>query len=104
MYDSALYDDATHQMQLADVGLRSLYIADCHALATIADILGKHLDAGELRGRAAKYRASLATLWDEEAGIFLNKDLRTGRFSRRLSPTIFTRCSPEPPPWSRQTA
>lgn len=87
MYDNAVYDAATHQMQLADVGLMSMYIADCNALATIADILGKHSDAGQLRGRAAKYRASLATLWDENTGIFLNKDLRTGEFSRRLSPT-----------------
>lgn len=89
MYDNAFYDAATHQMQFADVGLMSMYIADCNALATIADTLGKYSEAGELRGRAAKYRASLATLWDAEAGIFLNKDLRTGRFSRRLSPTNF---------------
>jgi putative isomerase len=89
MYDDAVYDAASHQMQLADVGLMSMYIADCNALATIADVLGKHSDAGELRGRAAKYQASLATLWDEEAGIFLNKDLRTGSFSSRLSPTNF---------------
>jgi putative isomerase len=89
MYDDAIYDPSTHQMQFADVGLMSLYIADCDALASIADALDRRGEARELRGRAAKYRASLGTLWDEKSGIFLNKDLRTGSFSQRLSPTNF---------------
>lgn len=89
MYDSAFYNPTTHQMEFADVGLMSMYIADCDALATIADTLGKQAEARELRSRAAKYRASLATLWDEKTGIFLNKDLHTGKFSYRLSPTNF---------------
>jgi neutral trehalase len=45
--------------------------------------------ANELRQRAAQYRATLATLWNSDAGIFLNKDLHTGEFSYRLSPTNF---------------
>lgn len=89
MYDSASYDAQTHQLEYADVGLMGMYIADCDALAKIADALGKSSEASELRGRAAKYRAKLATLWDEKAGIFLNKDLRTGESSHRLSPTNF---------------
>lgn len=89
MYDDAAYDEKTHQLEFADVGLMGMYIADCDALAEIADILGKTAEAKELRDRAAKYRASLATLWDDHTGIFLNKDLRTGQFSHRLSPTNF---------------
>ncbi len=89
MYDGASYDEATHQLAFADVGLMGMYIADCDALAQIADILGKSADAKQLRNRAAKYRASLETLWDEKTGMFLNKDLRTGQFSDRLSPTNF---------------
>lgn len=89
MYDSAFYDPATHQMAFADVGLMGMYIADCDALAAIADALAKQAEARELRGRAVKYRASLAMLWDEQTGIFLNKDLHTGQFSHRLSPTNF---------------
>lgn len=89
MYDGAFYDASTHQMQFADVGLMGMYIADCDALASIADLIGKQAEAHELHERAAKYRASLATLWDEKTGIFLNKDLRTGKFSHRLSPTNF---------------
>lgn len=89
MYDEAAFDPQTHQMHLADVGLLSLYVADCDALAEISRVLGKGLEAGELKARAEQYRAALRTLWDRKAGIFLNKDLDTGRFSLRLSPTNF---------------
>ena len=89
MYDDTSYDEKTHQLVFADVGLMGMYIADCDALAKIADVLGKTPEAKELRDRAAKYRASLATLWDQSTGIFLNKDLRNGQFSDRLSPTNF---------------
>lgn len=89
MYDDASYDEKTHQLVFADVGLMGMYIADCDALAKIADTLGKAAEGKELRERATKYRASLATLWGNRAGIFLNKDLRTGQFSHRLSPTNF---------------
>jgi putative isomerase len=89
MYDGATYNAATHKLEFADVGLMSMYIADCDALATIADDLGEAAAAKEIRERATRYRAKLATLWNGDAGIFLNKDLRTGQFSGRLSPTNF---------------
>lgn len=89
MYDDAVYNEATHKLEFADVGLMSMYIADCDALATVADTLGEAAAAKEIRARAARYRAKLATLWNSEAGIFLNKDLHTGQFSTRLSPTNF---------------
>jgi putative isomerase len=89
MYDDATYNPATHTLEFADVGLMSMYIADCDALATIADDLGEAAAASEIRERATRYRAKLATLWDNDAGIFLNKDLHTGQFSSRLSPTNF---------------
>jgi putative isomerase len=89
MYDDAVYDAATHKLEFADVGLMSLYIADCDALATVADTLGEAAAAKEIRERAARYRAKLANLWNGNAGIFLNKDLHTGQFSTRLSPTNF---------------
>jgi putative isomerase len=89
MYDDAVYDAATHKLEFADVGLMSMYIADCDALATMADILGEAATAKEIRERASRYRAKLATLWNSDAGIFLNRDLHTGQFSFRLSPTNF---------------
>ena len=89
MYDDANYDAQSHLLEVADVGLMSMYVADCDALAEIADTLDKKDEAKELRDRSARYRAKLATLWDEKAGIFLNKDLHTGQVSKRLSPTNF---------------
>jgi putative isomerase len=89
MYDGAGFDRGTGRMRLADVGLTSLYIADCNALAEAADVLGRSPEAQELRQRSGRYGARLQTLWDEKKGIFLNKDLDSGRFSPRLSPTNF---------------
>ncbi len=89
MYDDATFDAQTHLLQVADVGLMSMYIADCDALAAIADLLHKTGEASELRSRSAAYRQKLQTLWSASDGIFLNKDLRTRQFSRRLSPTNF---------------
>ena len=89
MYDGTFYNKLTHLLEYADVGMTSLYIADCDALAEIADALNKTAEANELRDRATKYRAKLATLWDEKAGIFLNRDLSKGKNNLRLSPTNF---------------
>jgi neutral trehalase len=89
MYDTATYNPELHLLEYADVGLMSLYIADCDALAQIAGVLQKPEEARELRERATHYRATLATLWNEQRGSFLNKDLHTGEFSTRLSPTNF---------------
>jgi putative isomerase len=89
MYDEVVYNPQSHLLEFADVGLMSLYIADCDALASIADILQLREQTKELRERSARYRAKLETLWNADAGIFLNKDLHTGKFSTRLSPTNF---------------
>jgi putative isomerase len=89
MYDDSTYNPQSHVLEYADVGLMSMYIADCDALAKIADALGKAAESKELKDRAVRYRAKLATLWDEQAGIFLNKDLHTGKSNTRLSPTNF---------------
>jgi len=89
MYDGTFYNPQSHLLEYADVGLMSMYIADCDALAEIADVLEKPADAKELRDRGARYRAKLATMWDDHAGIFLNRDLHTGQPSMRLSPTNF---------------
>jgi hypothetical protein len=88
IYDNVVFNSQTHLLEFADVGLMSIYIADCDALATIAETLQKPADAKELRSRGSRYRAKLGTLWSDEHGIFLNKDLHTGQFSTRLSPTL----------------
>ena len=89
MFDGVPFNTITHTLELADVGLMSLYIADCNSLSEIATVLGKDADAAELIGRAAFYQKQLNTLWDEKAGIFLNKRLDVGTSSNRLSPTNF---------------
>jgi neutral trehalase len=89
MYDGILFDTITHKMKLADVGLTSLYIADCRALADIAMELDKANIAVELTKRAGKYSEALQKLWNDEEGIFLNQNTENGEFSHRISPTNF---------------
>ena len=89
MFDNATFDTVTHQMRLAVAGLTGLYIADCNALAEIADVLGKAEEAKEIRSRAEKYTKNIQRLWSEEEGIFLNMHTDTKELSTRISPTNF---------------
>ena len=89
MWDDAIFDSTKHCFMQADVGLMSLYITDCISLAEIAVVLGKTQIAKELSERADKYAKKLETLWDDQFGLYLNKDLVTGKLSHRLSPTLF---------------
>lgn len=89
MYDNIPFDTLRNQLQLADVGLMSLYIMDCEALADIAEALDKPGIQKELLARALKYRNNLKKLWSEKEGIYLNKRLDNGAFSKEISPTNF---------------
>lgn len=89
MYDNIPFDSTRHMMKLADVGLISLYIMDCNALADIAVILNQPAVENELHERANKYSKKLETLWDENEGIYLNKNLETGNPDKHKSPTLF---------------
>lgn len=89
MYDNVPMNPDNYLMELADVGLMSMYVMDCNMLANIAETLGKKEDVRELKKRAKEYGKKLDTLWDEEAGIYRNKCLDTGKFSPALSPTNF---------------
>ena len=90
MYDDVPFDSTRHVLQMWDVGLNGLYVADCEALADIAGVLDRPEEAKELRQRANTVRAAMdAELWDEQFGLFLNKRVDTGEFSRRISPTNF---------------
>ena len=64
-------------------------MADCNALADIAAVLGKAPEEQALRARGERYAAKLQTLWDEKTGMFLERNLDTGEFIYRLSPTNF---------------
>jgi neutral trehalase len=89
MFDDVPFNKKTNRMELADVGLTSLYILDCECLADLADVLGKKAEAAELRDRAALSKAGLEEMWDEEFGLYLNKRTDTGEFNKRISPTNF---------------
>jgi neutral trehalase len=89
LYDDVPFNPVTHTMDLADVSLMSYYVMDCDALAKIAAVLGKKSDIPGLQERSAKYGKRLATMWDDNEGIFLNKRLDTGEKSHRIAPNNF---------------
>lgn len=89
MYDQAPFDPQTHLMQVEDVGLNSLYVADCTALSEIATLLGHATEAAELRERAAHYSEKLGELWSAELGLFLNRRLDNRQWTTRHAPTSF---------------
>lgn len=89
MYDHAPFDPQTHLMLVEDVGLNSLYVTDCTALAELAKILGHEADERELRERSARYAAKLQALWVDSQGIYLNRRLDNGESGSRHSPTSF---------------
>ena len=89
MYDGVPFDAATSRLQLADVGLTALYVADCSALTEIATTLGHASEAAELRARGESFADALRGMWDEKSGIFLNRRGDVGEASPKLSPTSF---------------
>lgn len=89
MYEGVAFNREKNTMELQDVGLNSLYIADCRALAEMASILGRKEEEEELRQRAEQFSTALDSLWDEDVGLYLNRHTDTGEISHRLSPTLF---------------
>ena len=94
MDDSPMYEDVPFNrekdvLELQDVGLTSLYIADCRALAELARLLGREAEAAELEERAVAFSDALDGLWDEAQGYYLNYRTDLDRFSERRSPTLF---------------
>jgi hypothetical protein len=89
MYDETVFNPSTHTMELADVGLNSLYALDCWALAEIANILGRHEEADRLSAEYQVMAARInAELWDERQGIYCNRHWDV-HFSTILGPTCF---------------
>ena len=87
MYDDVPFDHSSHLMKQSDVGLMSLYVTDCEALAAIAGKLGQTVEQQELLQRTGEYAQGLAQLWNASAGIFQNRRTDTGSFNPRISPT-----------------
>lgn len=89
LFDDAVFNTQTHKLELASVDLLSLYIADCKSLAEIAEILGNSADQKELLDRAENYSLKLGELWDEESGIYRDKNLLSNQLSPNMGPGNF---------------
>lgn len=89
LFDEAVFNEKKEMLDLASAGLMGLYVADCNYLSEIAEVLGKTEDMQELKTRSEKYGNKLQELWDEQTGIFRDKNLVTGEFSTHLAPTNF---------------
>ncbi|HTJ31751.1 MAG TPA: trehalase family glycosidase [Dactylosporangium sp.] len=88
MWDDIQYDPATHTMNLADVGLNALHVADGEALAVIAERLGDTATAERLRAEVAQNgRRVEEVFWDEAAGHYRNRR-DDGSFDVHLAPSM----------------
>jgi len=109
MYDGTRFNPNAHTLELADVGLNSLYALDCWALAEIAALLvspdtplsGDDKDnLSQLPEKFLEIETSLRTeyeemserinskLWNDDLGIYCNQHW-DGCLDETLSPTSF---------------
>ena len=89
MYEGVPFNPQKSMLEMQDVGLNGLYIADCRALAEIADVVRRPQEARELRSRADHFSAEIEALWDPPTGLYLNRRTDSGAKSGRISPTMF---------------
>ena len=101
MYLEAPFNPTKNILEVQDVGLVALYIADSRALAELAEVIGKTGEAQELRSRADEFSKAMESLWDESFGLYLNRRTDTGELSKRISPTNFYPLTAKVPPPER---
>ncbi|MDX2968992.1 MGH1-like glycoside hydrolase domain-containing protein [Kribbella solani] len=89
VFDDVPFDQEKSLLAAHDVGMNSLYAADCEALADIADVLGETAVAAELRERRQTVVRAMETLWDEQSGIYRSRRTDTGLVTERLSTMSF---------------
>lgn len=89
MYEHVSFNGKKNTLELQDVGLNSLYVADCNALVEIANLLGRKADADEIAARGRNIQEVMASLWKPDVGLYLNRRTDTGALSPELSPTMF---------------
>lgn len=85
--------------KVADVGTNAILLAAEEALASLAARFGSPDDAQEIAGRIARMTHGLGSLWSEERGWFLSRDLIAGapidvRVSAGLLPLLTAAPSP----------
>lgn len=89
MYTGVPFNPAKDTLELQDVGLNSLYVADCKALEEIARILGRDADISQIEQRRQAIADHMQPLWDAQMGLYLNRRTDTGELSKAISPTAF---------------
>ena len=89
MYVGVPFNKNKKTLELQDVGLNSLYIADCYALAEMAGIIGRFDEQNELLKRAEQFSHRMQDIWDPDVGAFLNYRTDVDTSSSRVSPTMF---------------
>jgi neutral trehalase len=89
MYAGVPFNSAKNTLELQDVGLNSLYVADCEALEEIARILGRDADVPQIDQRRKAIADHMSSLWDSQMGLYLNRRTDTGELSKVISPTAF---------------
>ena len=89
MYVGVPFNKDKHTLELQDVGLNSLYIADCQALAEMAGIIDRNDEKLELLKRAEKFSYAMEKVWDNNFGAYLNYRTDVDSLSKRVSPTMF---------------
>jgi putative isomerase len=60
------------------VDLNCYIVRDCYAMAEIAKIKNHPEDAEYFTDRAEKVKAAIQTMWDDNDGLFYDRDIRTG--------------------------
>jgi hypothetical protein len=89
IYDDAVFNETANTMEMADVGLNSLYVLDAWSLAEMADILGETEARDRLRAEwQAMGERINAHLWDEDRGLYQNRHW-DGRWCGRIAATSF---------------
>ena len=88
-YEEVDFNKKAGTFSLQDVGLNSLYIADCVALHEIAKILNRNKVALELESRIKYFKREMEGLWDKDYGAYLNYNTYSDTLSKRTSLTIF---------------
>jgi len=90
MFDSTTFDTARGLMMLHDVGLNSLYLADCESLSELASYCGKSFlkEKKELDHNIPYLKKELQTLYNPKSGFFQNQYLPNGFKSAVISPTL----------------
>lgn len=89
MYDHVAYNEKTNTMELADVGLNSLYALDCKCLAFISRVCGRLTEEKLYHAEFERIKGLMnQKMYDPNAGMYCNLHWN-GEKDYRFSPTNF---------------